>query len=540
MNILQRLSNLLKRDRPSSERTWLSPRQAGVHVNEDTALTHAAVWACVRIIAETLGALPWRAHQRTVAGSEIQDGTLDYLLHVEANPDTAAQTWRETLVAHALLWGNGYAEIERDMRGEAWNLWQIAPDKLKADRTADGRLWYIQDGAPVLEARNVFHLRGLGFDGLTGYSPIRLAARSIGVGVALDTMAASTFANGAAPSLAIVQKEGKALSAEAVQNMLKVWEIRFQGPANGHKVGYLDAGMEIQQLGMPMDDLQFLESRKFQVSEVARWFRVPPHKLADLERATFSNIEHQALEFVSDTLVPWVRRLETEAQVKLIGRNNRAGRVYTKINMAGLLRGDLASRYQAYATGRQWGWLSANDVRELEDLNRIPGGDDYLAPVNMVPADLLRDESEARRSQAAEPDPAASEAQEAAQAEVQNLLRNLERPNVVNVAPAPPPVVNVAAPEVTIHLPEQTHQIDVAAPVVNVAPAEVTIQPQDIHVAAPAITVENRVEPTPVSIVNELPPPEVTVNLPARRTETTIERDRAGNIVRAEQLETDA
>lgn len=395
LNILERLTNLLKRERPNAERVYLGSRQAGVVVTEDRALTHAAVWACVRIIAESLAALPWRAHRRTEQGSALlDDSVLDYLLHVEANPETSALVFRETLLAHALVWGNGYAEIERDGRGEPLNIWQLPPDTLHPDRTADGRLWYVRDGAPVLEPRNVFHLHGLGFDGQIGYSPIKLAARSLGVGLALDSMAAATFANGAIPGGVIVQKEGKALSQEAVANLLKVWEERFKGPSNGYKVGYLDGGMEFQQFTMPLDDAQFLDSRKFQVSEVARWFRVPPHKLADLDRATFSNIEHQALEFVTDTLVPWARRLETEAQVKLIGRNNRAGRVYTKINMAALLRGDLQSRYAAYATGRQWGWLSANDVRELEDLNKIKGGDDYLAPMNMVPSDLLRELSE--------------------------------------------------------------------------------------------------------------------------------------------------
>lgn len=149
--------------------------------------------------------------------------------------------------------------------------------------------------------------------------------------------------------------------------------------------------MEATVLEQPLEDLQFLESRKFQVTEIARWFRVPPHKLGDLERATFTNIEHQSLEFVTDTLVPWISRLETEAQIKLIGRNNRAGRLYTKINVAGLLRGDIKSRYEAYGTGRDKGWLSANDIRELEDMNPVPGGDEYLVQSQMVPQDMLRD-----------------------------------------------------------------------------------------------------------------------------------------------------
>lgn len=410
MNFLDAISALVKRTKPEPYRVWPSRKQAGVIVDEDSALTHAAVWGCVRIISETIASLPWRAHQRMERGNQILDNSpLDYLLHIEANPEQSAFSMRETMLSHALLWGNGYAEIERNNRGEAWNLWPIAPDKIRIDRTDDGKLWCIVNGQPTIPASEVFHLKGLGFDGLTGYSIVKQASRSIGLGIALDEMANSTFANGATPGGYIQQKEGKTLTQEGVKNLLDAWDARFKGPANGSKIGYLDAGMEFHTTSLPMDDIQFLESRKFQVSEIARWFRVPPHKLADLERATFSNIEHQALEFVTDTLVPWISRLETEAQIKLIGRNNRMGRVYTRINVAGLLRGDLQSRYSAYATARQWGWMSANDVRELEDMNPIPGGDDYLAPLNMAPMDMLRDINEPKEP----PDPVGSAAADA-------------------------------------------------------------------------------------------------------------------------------
>lgn len=394
MNLTHWISNLLKRDKPQPGRAYLSPRQAGVYVDEDRAMTHAAVWACVRIISESIGALPWRLYQRTENGSELLENDLDYLLHVEANDEQSALSFRETILANALLWGNGYAEIDGGQIN-AQKLWPIAPDRIHPDRTADGTLWYVVDGQPALPQRKVFHLKGLGFDGMAGHSVIRHAARSVGIGIALDVMAAGTFANGLNPSLLLKRTDNRELSPEAVEEMYAQLSRRFGGPNNAMKAMYLGAGMEAQAVGMPLDDAQFLESRKFQVAEIARWFRVPPHKLADLDKATFSNIEHQSLEFVTDTLVPWVRRLESEAQIKLLGRNTRySGRVYSKINLAGLLRGDIASRYQAYAVGRQWGWLSANDIRALEDMNRIPGGDEYLAPMNMVPADLLRELAE--------------------------------------------------------------------------------------------------------------------------------------------------
>ena len=567
----QWITNLLKRERPQGDRIYIGRSPAGVYVDEDKALAHAAIWASVRIIAETIAALPWRAHRRTAEGAEILDNTLDYLLHVEANPEQTAYSFRETALAHCLLWGNAYAEIERDNGGEPRNLWLHVPDKLTPDRTRDGTLWYVQDGAPVLPAANVFHLRGLGYDGLKGYSVITYAARSVGIGLALDTLAASTFANGAVPGGVITQKDGKALSAEAVQNLLKVWEDRFRGPNNGMKIGYLDAGMEFEALDMPLADAQFLESRKFQVAEIARWFRVPPHKLADLDRATFSNIEHQALEFVTDTLVPWVRRLETEAQVKLIGRNNRAGRVYTKINLAGLLRGDLASRYQAYATGRQWGWLSANDVRELEDINRIPGGDDYWAPVNMVPADMLREIAEPKP----EPAPAPPPADQSDRNEMRDAVTSLAYTQTIMAgrpAPAPEihvaapviemaaPVINIDMPAMQMTLPEMQPVFQVAAPVVNMAPAEIRIdnivqereQPAPIvNVAAPVVNVAAPMVDVAAPVVNVAPAEvhieaimpavsEVAItSLPGRETVTEVRRGLNGEIVESVQVETD-
>ncbi len=393
MNPLTYLANLLRRERPSGDRVFVGRQQAGVYVDADRALTHAAVWASVRIISETIAALPWHVHRRLERGNEVLEGDLDYILHVQANEEESALSWRETALANCLLRGNAYAEIERTKAGLPWNLWTMPADKVYPDRTGDGRIWYIMDGQPVLPASDVFHLKGLGFDGLVGYPVIDHAARTVGLGIALDTMAASTFQNGGVTGAIFKQKEGKALSPEGIENLLKSFEKRFKGPANAGKAMYHDAGLEIDKLELPLTSLQFLESRKFQVSEIARWFRVPPHKLADLDRATFSNIEHQSLEFVTDTLVPWIARLESEAQIKLIGRNNRMGRVYTRINVAGLLRGDIKSRYNAYGVGRDKGWLSANDIRELEDMNPVPGGDEYLVQSQMIPQDMLREKN---------------------------------------------------------------------------------------------------------------------------------------------------
>jgi len=393
---LERLAALARipREKPEALRTWSSGLAAGVRVTEDTALQFAAVWSATRVIAETVAALPWRVYEKQGAARRLRDThPVDWVLNAQPNTEMGAFTWRETMLAHVLLWGNAYAEIEFDLAERVLALWPIAPDRVEPKRNADGELVYevrqVSGGLTVLPASRVFHLRGLGWDGRMGYSVVRLAAESIGAGIAQDRFAAAFFGNGAHVGGVIEQAVGtKNLTPEARKVLLDDFNRKHRGAGNAFRVEYLDGGMSFKPLNMPLTDAQFLESRRFSVQDVARWFRVPPHKLADLERATFSNIEHQSIEFVSDTIVPWCCRLEQEANAKLLGRNERAAGRYTKVNLGGLLRGDLDSRYRAYATARQWGWLSANDIRELEELNPIgEGGDDYLVPMNMRPSD---------------------------------------------------------------------------------------------------------------------------------------------------------
>jgi HK97 family phage portal protein len=295
------------------------------------------------------------------------------------------------MIASALLWGGGFAEIVRDGAGRVVELWQIAPDRVTIDRVnRDGRLVYVIDNHSasntVLEKDQVFHLHGLGFDGISGYSVVRLAARSIGIGMAAEKFGASFYANGTWVG-GVLQTDAQ-LSINARTNIKESWAEMHRGPDRAFHPAILEEGLKYQPLGMPMTDAEFLATRKFQVTDIARWFRVPPHKLADLERATFSNIEHQSLEFVQDTVLPWAIRLEQEANVKLFGLNRQ--NFFTKLNLNALLRGDAASRFRAYSIGRQWGWLSANDIRELEDMNPIgEQGDIYLIPLNMVDAKSL-------------------------------------------------------------------------------------------------------------------------------------------------------
>lgn len=395
MNPFRWLRNLARRNDVQASRAW-GGRQAGEFVNADTALQLSAVWACVRVISETIGALPWHTYEKMPAGKrtsrERRDGDVPWLLQTQANPEMTALAFRETITAHALTWGNGYAEIERTSDDRPKWLWLITPDRVTPERTAAGGLQYrIHNGSQAdsfILARDMFHLRGLSFDGLVGYSPIAIAARSLGHTMALEKFGAKFFANGAHPG-AVLEHPGK-LSTDAHKNLQDSVAAQISGD-NALKPFILEEGMKWSGMTIPPEEAQFLESRKFQVSEICRWFRVPPHMVADLDKATFSNIEHQQLEFVTHSLVPWCRRFETEADIKLFRRGN----VYTKLELAGLLRGDLKARYDAYAVGRQWGWLSANDVRDLEDMNPVDGGEDYLAPMNMVPADMLRELAEA-------------------------------------------------------------------------------------------------------------------------------------------------
>lgn len=359
----------------------------GIRVDEYNAMTLGAVFACVRVISETIAGLPWQEF-RQVGSNRIrmEDEPVDWLLDTQANPETPAFQFRECLLAHALTWGNGYAEIERDGAGRPLWLWQITPDRVHVERDDFDRIVYrVENGSgrepTYLPASDVFHLRGLGFDGLVGYSVIAFAARSIGVGIGTDTAAQSFFENDSTPG-GLLKHPGR-LGPETADRLRQSWSAKHQGAHNRRRVAILEEGMDWVQTGLPPEDSQLVESRQLTPAEICRWFRVPPHKIADLARATFSNIEQQSIEFVSDTLMPWIRRLETEADIKLFGRTNR-GRVFTRINVNGLLRGDSAARAAFYQSMLDRGVFSINDVLSLEDRNEIgKDGDKRFVPLNM-------------------------------------------------------------------------------------------------------------------------------------------------------------
>lgn len=369
---------------------------SGKTVNERTAMQTTAVYACVRILAEAIAGLPLHIYRYRLDGGKerISQHPLYYLLHNEPNPEMTSFVFRETLMSHLLLWGNAYAQVIRDGLGRVLGLYPLLPNKMDVNRSASGELVYTyyrdvdesglkpKGGYITLRRDEVLHIPGLGFDGLVGYSPIAMAKNAIGMAMATEEYGASFFANGANPG-GVLEHPGVVKDPKRVRES---WNTVYQGSANAHRIAVLEEGMKFHQIGIPPEEAQFLQTRKFQINEIARIFRVPPHMVGDLEKSSFSNIEQQSLEFVKYTLDPWVVRWEQALQQSLLLPSEKP-KFFVKFNVDGLLRGDYQSRMSGYATARQNGWMSANDIRELEDMNRIPaeeGGDLYLVNGNMT------------------------------------------------------------------------------------------------------------------------------------------------------------
>jgi len=396
MSIVTRLLFTEKRAHPSQEPDeWLvkllgGRTAAGVDVTVDGSLASTAVYACIRILAETVASLPLILYRRLPRGRERATNHRLYpLLHDLPNPEMTSMELRETLMGHLAGWGNCFAEIEYDGAGRVRALWPLPVDKMQVRRVG-GQLLYVVNvssgAAQVLPAERVWHIKGMGNDGVVGYSPIRKAMEAIGLALATQEYGARFFGNGARAG--VVLEHPGLLSDDAYDRLKNSWEMRHQGLEQSHRVAILEEGMKIEQIGVPPDEAQFLETRKFQVTEIARLFRIPPHMLADLDRATFSNIEQQSIEFVTYTLSPWLVRWEQSIYRALLTERERT-EFYAEHLVNALLRGDTPSRFQAYAQGRQNGWLSANEIREMENMNPVDGGDVYLVPLNMVPADSV-------------------------------------------------------------------------------------------------------------------------------------------------------
>jgi HK97 family phage portal protein len=376
------------------------PTTTGITVSETNALGNAGVYACVRVLSETVAQLPLKVYRKLATGGKEPDEThaLYALLHDLPNPEMTAYEFKQAMQGHLSLWGNAYAEIERDALGRIKALWPLRPDCMDVLRDKGTRVWlYRVPGGqdvkftwanPSKSPSPILHLRALSGDGFLGYAPLRLMRESLGLTLAAEEYGARLFANGTQPRGVLTVPQ--TLSDAARDRLKKAWDATHRGLGNSNRVAVLEGGVAWQQVGMNPDDAQFLETRKFQLNEIARMFRVPPHMIGDLERATFSNIEHQSIDFVVHSLMPWLVCWEQACARDLLsvkGFNTHQIRFVVQ----SLLRGDIQSRYQAYAVGRQWGWLSADDIRALEDMNPIEdgSGSTYLTPMNMTPADKV-------------------------------------------------------------------------------------------------------------------------------------------------------
>ena len=553
-----------------------TPTASGVNVSETSAMRVSTVYACVRVLAESMASIPLITYRYTKAGKERATNHRLYpILHDQPNPEMTAFEFRAAMMTSLLLWGNAYAEIETNARGDVLALWPLLPGMMEVMRTRPasarerGKLYYhyqLPDGSHQdLVPYQIMHIRGLSFNGVVGMSPIQMARQAIGLALATEEFGARFFGNGARPGV-YLEHPGK-LGDKAYERLLGSWNATHQGLANSHRATILEEGMKLETVGVPPEDAQFLETRNFQVEEIARIFRVPLHLVGDLRRATFSNIEWMSMNYVIYSLLPWATCWEQAITRDLIGPLERNS-IYAKFLMSGLLRGDQPTRYQSYAVGRQWGWLSVNDVRRLEDMNEIPEGDVYLEPLNMKDAaDATPDatphpETPANDTPAGEPaakagrdltfiyEDAVDRIRKRAARDIDARRRKLTPEELViwwadyRSGDLDAYAQLVLAPlAMTVGRDARTWAADVIRSLDSGAPRDaagaqpvitINVPPQPapvVHVDAPVVHVAAPPAPYVVVDVAAPPAPSVTINSPRIAEENqTIERDARGNI----------
>lgn len=363
---------------------------SGVDVDEETALKISAVYACVKVIAETIASLPLHLLKELPNGDSerAKQHPLFGVLHDAPNSEMTSFTFREMLMTNLLLWGNAYALIKRK-DGHVTELYPFKSKNMTVERDAvTNAIKYTYTNnkgiTKTYTPKQVLHIPAFSFDGIIGVSPITYAREAMGLALATEEFGARFFGNGARPG-GVLEHPGVVKDPERLRES---WNKVYQGTKNSHKVAVLEEGMKYHEIGMSPEDSQFLQTRAFQLNEICRIFRVPPHMIGDLSRSTFSNIEHQSIDFVVHTITPWLVRWEQAITKSLLSEEERSI-YYAKFNVNGLMRGDFNSRMSGYAIARQNGWMSANEIRALEDMNKIPsdqGGDLYLLNGNMITA----------------------------------------------------------------------------------------------------------------------------------------------------------
>lgn len=398
MSLKTRISKWFKRSGTSTPSQWLIDwvhggleTASGKNVNEDSALKYTPFWAAVRIISGTVASLPFIVYRRNGANKEREMNHPIYkLLHNRPNEFMDAATFIETRQAHVLTYGNGYAEIQRDGGGRPIALWPLLPYQTFRKISKEGIPYYeirmSTGGTVYLPDYNVLHIKGLGFDGYTGYDVVSYHKEAIGYGMAVKEFGSRFFGNDAFSGGGLELPATMSLSSEAIKRLTDSWQTEQGGLTKAHRVRMLEEGMKWVKMGVDPEQAQAIETQKYTVDDCSRIFNIPPHKLASLQFATFSNIEEQNIDFLTSTMLYWFRKWEQECNYKLFMPSEQ-NNMFCEILVEGLLRGNIASRYGAYNIGRNAGFLSVNDIREKENMNPIgPEGDIYLEPLNMKPA----------------------------------------------------------------------------------------------------------------------------------------------------------
>lgn len=401
MNFFRKLFD--RRSNLSEPQEWLLnlltmgyESKAGINVTRNDAIQVSAVFACVKLISETMASLPLVLHKQTAEGKEkAEKHDLYYLLHYMPNPETTAFDFWVMFIVNLLLCEGAYAYVKRDRSGKILELWNIPSSNVTTYRNqkTDEIYYKVKDENTNQEAvfypENIMYTRGMRFGKRdASLDPVAIAREALGLSLALEEYGGKYFKNGA-NSGGIIEVPG-ALSDEAFKRFKESFLEKYAGIGNSSKVMFLESGTKYQKVGNSPEESQAIESRKFQVLEIARFFNVPPHKIMALEHATFSNIEQQSIDFVQSCLNPHAVRLEQTIYKDLLRPTERK-RYFAKFHLQGLLRGDMDARKEYYQAGIQNGWLSPNDVRELEDMNKIENGDIHMVNGNMIPlANILQ------------------------------------------------------------------------------------------------------------------------------------------------------
>ena len=360
---------------------------SGARVNEGTALRVSAVFACITYITNSVASLPKIVYVRTTGNNKerASNHPLFNIIGRRPNPFQNDFEFVETLQGHVLLWGNAYAEVEMDAGGRVLALWPLRPDRMKIDMLPVGPVYtYITPSGEEVVLRNVMHLRGLGNDGLIGYSPIQLARESIGLAMAEEEYRSRFFGNNASPGG--VLSHPHTLGKQAMENLREQWEAAHSGLSQSHRVAILEEGLTWQQIGLPAKDVEFIEGRKYQVVEICRLFGVKPYKISVMEPGTvsYASVEQQAVDSYVDTVRPWLCRWERKFSD--LFREEERDNYFVEFLLDAVLRGDSKSRAEVLRIWREEGIINANEWRALENMNEIPdeGGKDYWRPSNFA------------------------------------------------------------------------------------------------------------------------------------------------------------